>query len=142
MISKQQKLFVFVLGFLMIGAWTCNAGAATATGSFNYDFTTDPPCNNPTVTKNCIDHFTIFDITDAPQNVALTSVTPSTTVSTTGPTTLPFSFKVGAPYGNRTWVVQAVALDKNGVAVSSVSSAPATVNVKPGAPAAFVVNLN
>lgn len=134
---------IVLLGIL--AAWTCNAIAATATGQFTYDYSVDPPCAGNVNDKNCIDHFQIFDITAHPSDVVLTTIVPSTNPPLpTGITPVPFNFKVGAPYGTRKWAVVAVARDASGAMVSSDVTAPAaqaTIMVRPGAPAAFVVNL-
>jgi hypothetical protein len=144
----MNKTSKYIMSIVLVGiaacAWTCNAIAATATGSFTYDYTNDPPCSD-TVTTNCIDHFQIFDVTASPQDVVLTTIVPSSRSPVpTGVTTVPFNFKIGAPYGTRKWAVTAIAKDKNGAFVSSDLAAPqaqATVVVKPGAPAAFTVTL-
>lgn len=131
----RVKALSLILIAVAIGAWTCNALAATATGSFNYDFTLDVPCTG-TLT-DCVDHFEIWDVTNGTNIKLATVVTPTTNLTATTP--VPFSFKVGPPYGTRTW--SAVAVTKNGTKSDpALSTAP--VNVKPGAPAAFVVNLN
>lgn len=136
-----MKLIATIALAVMLGAWACNAIAATASGSFTYDFTNDVPCS-ATVTKDCIDHFTIFDVTAAPSNIVLSTVVAPNTG--TASTSVPFNFKVGAPYGTRKWAVTATAKDSAGNFTSSDPAAPqaqATVTVRPGAPASFVVNL-
>jgi len=128
-----MKALIVVIVLLCLGAWTCSAFAATATGSFNFDFSTDVPCS-ATVTANCIDHFEIWDVTTSPaklSTVALPS-SPSSPVS--------FSFKVGPPYGSRKWSAVAVAKDGTQSDMTAPQS-QSTVNVRPGAPASFVVNL-
>lgn len=118
---------------LVMATWTCSAFGATATGSFNFDFNSDPACS-ATVTADCIDHFEIWDVTSAPKKLAAVAM-PSAQASP-----INFSFKVGPPYGSRKW--SAVAVAKDGT--TSDMTAPqsqSTVNVRPGAPASFVVNL-
>ena len=124
---------IFCASFLMT-IWTCGAFAANATGSFNYDFASDPACSS-TITGDCVDHFEIWDVTSSPKKL--------TTVSISSPAVTPvnFNFKVGPPYGTRTW--SAVAVAKDGTASDmTVPQSQSTVHVKPGAPASFVVNLN
>jgi hypothetical protein len=128
----MKLLFAFSLSLLSI-AWTCNALAATASGSFNFDFASEPPCS-ATVTADCIDHFEVWDVTATAKKLATVPVPnpPAAAVN--------FSFKVGPPYGPRKWAAVAVAKD----GTSSDMSAPqaqAAVTVRPGAPASFVVNL-
>lgn len=126
--------FLFALcACLIMAAWTCGAFAATANGSFNFDFSSDPACS-ATVTANCIDHFEIWDVTSSPSKLS--------TVALPAPAASPitFSFKVGPPYGARKW--SAVAVAKDGTTSDiTVPQAQSTVNVRPGAPASFVVNL-
>jgi hypothetical protein len=129
-----MKLLLTICTVLLMASWTCEAFAATATGSFNFDFASDPACS-ATVTADCIDHFEIWDVTGTPKKLA--------TVALPSPATSPisFNFKVGPPYGSRKW--SAVAVAKDGTA--SDMTAPQsqnTVSVRPGAPASFVVNLN
>lgn len=123
---------------LVFTAWTCNAVAATANGSFNYDFASDPACGG-TVTTDCIDHFEIWDVTVAgtPKRLSPTPIPPPAT--TASPVT--FSFKVGPPYGGRTWSAVAVAKDGTTSDMTAPSSQK-VIQVRPGAPASFVVNLN
>jgi hypothetical protein len=132
---KTKVVLAVMLGFLALG-WTCNAVAATANGSFNFDFNSDPACTS-TVTTDCIDHFEIWDVTGTPKKISPSPIpVPS---PATSPVT--FSFKVGPPYGGRKW--SAVAVAKDGT--TSDMTAPqsqATVQVRPGAPASFVINLN
>jgi hypothetical protein len=128
----MKFLFAICVSLLM-ATWTCGAFAATANGSFNYDFASDPACS-ATITADCIDHFEIWDVTSTPKKLSAVAV-PSTPNSA-----INFSFKVGPPYGSRKW--SAVAVAKDGTA--SDMTAPQsqnTVNVRPGAPASFVVNL-
>ena len=128
----MKFLFAVCASFLMT-VWTCGAFAATANGSFNYDFSTDPACT-PTVPADCIDHFEIWDVTTTPQK--LSSVTLPSPVASP----INFSFKVGPPYGARKW--SAVAVSKSGTSSDmTAASSQATVNVRPGTPASFVVNL-
>ena len=129
-----MKLLLTICAALLIASWTCEAFAATATGSFNFDFASDPACS-ATVTADCIDHFEVWDVTVTPRKLA--------TVALPSPAASPinFSFKVGPPYGSRKW--SAVAVAKDGT--TSDMTAPqsqGTVSVRPGAPASFVVSLN
>jgi len=129
-----MKFLLAICACLLMGSWTCEAFAATANGSFNFDFASDPACSAG-VTVDCIDHFEIWDVTGPPKKL--------TTVALPNPAASPvnFNFKVGPPYGPRKW--SAVAVAKDGT--SSDMTAPqsqGTVNVRPGAPAAFVVNLD
>ena len=129
-----MKFLFAICVSLIMATWTCGAFAATATGSFNFDFTSDTACST-TVTADCIDHFEVWDVTSSPRKLA--------TVNVPNPPASPinFNFKVGPPYGARKW--SAVAVAKDGTA--SDMTAPQsqnTVNVRPGAPASFVVNLN
>ena len=127
-----MKLFVVSLSVFMM-TWSCGAFAATANGSFNFDFNSDPACS-ATVTADCIDHFEVWDVTASPKKLA--------TVALPSPPATPvnFSFKVGPPYGSRKW--SAVAVAKDGTASDmTASQSQATVSVRPGAPASFVVNL-
>jgi hypothetical protein len=128
-----MKFLGAIVCSLLMGLWSCGALAATANGSFNYDFTTDPACA-ATVTGDCIDHFEIWDVTATPAKLATVAApaTPGAAVT--------FNFKIGPPYGARKW--SAVAVAKSGS--TSDMAAPqsqATVTVRPGAPAAFVVNM-
>jgi len=128
-----MKFVLAICVSLLMASWTCEAFAATATGSFNFDFASDPACS-ATVTADCIDHFEVWDVTASPKKLA--------TVTLPNPVASPinFNFKVGPPYGSRKW--SAVAVAKDGT--TSDMTAPqsqGTVNVRPGAPAAFVVNL-
>ena len=128
-----MKRAIGIAVLLCLAAWTCNAVAATATGSFNFDFTTDVACT-ATVTANCIDHFEIWDVTSTPAKLSTVAMpsSPSSPVS--------FSFKVGPPYGSRKWSAVAVAKDGTTSDMTAAQS-QSTVNVRPGAPASFVVNL-
>jgi hypothetical protein len=74
-----MKLATVVAISLVMAVWTCGAMAATASGSFNYDFTTDPVCTATVTAPN----------------------PPAASVS--------FNFKVGPPYGSRKWSAVAVA---------------------------------
>jgi len=129
----MKLLLTFSVSFFMT-LWTCGAFAATATGSFNYDFTTDPACS-AAVIADCIDHFEIWDVTGTPKKLA--------TVSIANPAVSPvnFNFKVGSPYGARKWSAVAVAKDGTSSDMTATQS-QSTVNVRPGAPGSFVVNLN
>ena len=129
-----MKLLLTICAALLMASWTCEAFAATATGTFNFDFASDPACS-ATVAADCIDHFEVWDVTSSPKKLASVAL-PSPTASPVS-----FSFKVGPPYGSRKW--SAVAVAKDGT--TSDMTAPqslGTVNVRPGAPASFVVNLN
>ena len=129
-----MKLLLTICTALLMASWTCEAFAATATGTFNFDFASDPACS-ATVTADCIDHFEVWDVTSSPKKLASVAL-PSPTASPVS-----FSFKVGPPYGSRKW--SAVAVAKDGT--TSDMTAPqsqGTVSVRPGAPASFVVNLN
>ena len=129
----MKLLVTFCVSFLLT-IWTCGAFAATANGSFNYDFTSDPACS-ATVTTDCVDHFEIWDVSSSPKKLA--------TVSIGFPAVTPvnFNFKVGPPYGARKW--SAVAVAKDGMTSDmTAAQSQSTVNVRPGAPASFVVNLN
>src|ERR1043166_9159863 len=123
--SFAFRYFLPIACAVLLGAWACNAIAATATGSFNYDFSQDPACADST-SKNCIDHFQIFDVTAHPSDVSLSAVVPPNTTNPSGVTSVPFNFKVGAPYGSRKWAVTAVARDASGAMVSSDITAPAS----------------
>lgn len=126
----KSKLFAIILGFCCL-SYTCGAFAATANGSFSYDFTTDVACS-ATVVTDCVDHFEIWDVTSTPKKIA--------TISSSGVSPVTFSFKIGAPYGARKW--SAVAVTKDGTSSDmQSSSSQAIVNVRPGAPASFVINL-
>lgn len=129
-----MRFFVGLLLLFSLGAWTCGAFAATATGSFSYDLTTDVPCS-AAVTTNCIDHFEIWDVTGTANKLATVPM-PNPPASP-----VPFSFKVGPPYGARTWSAVAVAKDGTQSDITAAQS-KSTVNVRPGAPASFVVSLN
>jgi hypothetical protein len=129
-----MKLLLTICAALLMASWTCEAFAATATGSFNFDFASDPACS-ATVTADCIDHFEVWDVTSSPKKLASVAL-PSSAASS-----INFSFKVGPPYGSRKW--SAVAVAKDGT--TSDMTAPqsqGTVSVRPGAPASFVVNLD
>jgi hypothetical protein len=129
----MKFLFAICVSLLM-ATWTCGAFAATANGSFNFDFASDPACS-AAVTADCIDHFEVWDVTGSPKKLAAVAL-PNPTASP-----ISFTFKVGPPYGSRKW--SAVAVAKDGTA--SDMTAPQsqnTVNVRPGTPATFVVNLN
>ena len=129
-----MKLSLTICAALLMASWTCEAFAATATGSFNFDFASDPACS-ATVTTDCIDHFEVWDITAAPKKLA--------TVALPSPAASPvnFTFKVGPPYGSRKW--SAVAVAKDGTTSDMTApQAQGTVSVRPGAPASFIVNLN
>jgi hypothetical protein len=129
-----MKFLLAICASLLMVSWTCEAFAATATGSFNFDFASDPACST-TVTADCIDHFEVWDVTSSPKKLA--------TVALPGPAASPvnFSFKVGPPYGARKW--SAVAVAKDGTSSDmTASQSQNTVSVRPGAPASFVVNLN
>lgn len=130
-----MKTLIAILATVMSFAYSCHvAMAATATGQFNFDFASDPACS-ATVTTDCIDHFEVWDITTGSRKLA-TIAMPSNPANP-----IQFSFKVGPPYGNRTW--SAVAVAKDGT--TSDMQAPAAqkvIAVRPGAPASFVVNLN
>lgn len=128
-----MKLSLAICISLTLVAWTCGAFAATATGSFNYDFVTEPACTS-TVTVDCIDHFEIWDVTATPRKLASVAL-PSPPVQTVN-----FNFKVSPPYGSRKWSAVAVAKDGTTSDLTAEQS-QATVNVRPGAPAGFVVNL-
>ena len=128
-----MKLLGAITLSLLMMLWTCGALAATANGSFNYDFTTDPACS-PALAADCIDHFEIWDVTAAPAKLATVAIpsTPSAPVS--------FNFKIGPPYGSRKW--SAVAVAKNGTSSDmNAAQSQAAVNVRPGTPASFVVNM-
>jgi len=128
----MKWLLAISVSFLMT-VWTCGAMAATASGSFNFDFATDPACS-ATVTADCIDHFEIWDVTATPQKLATVALPspPAPSVS--------FSFKIGPPYGSRKWA--AVAVAKNGTTSDmTAAQAQATVAVRPGAPTVFVASL-
>ncbi len=128
-----MKLMFMVCGFLMMSAWTCGAFAATANGAFNFDFASDPVCS-ATVTADCIDHFEIWDVTSSPRKLSTVAM------PTPAASPISFTFKVGPPYGSRKW--SAVAVAKDGTTSDlAASQAQNTVNVRPGAPASFVVNL-
>ena len=129
----MKFMLAITVSFLM-AMWTCGAYAATAIGSFNYDFASEPACS-PSVTADCIDHFEIWDVTASPKKLA------AVTVPTPAATPVNFTFKVGPPYGARKW--SAVAVAKDGTTSDmTATQAQTTVNVRPGAPASFVVNLN
>ena len=128
-----MKLLLAICAALLMASWTCEAFAATATGSFNFDFASDTACS-ATVTVDCIDHFEVWDVTSSPKKLAAVAL-PSPAASP-----ISFSFKVGPPYGSRKWAAVAVAKD----GTTSDMNAPqsqGTVAVRPGAPASFVVNL-
>ncbi len=128
----MKSLFA-ICASLIMASWTCAAFAATANGSFNFDFSSDPACS-ATVTADCIDHFEIWDVTSAPKKLS--------TVALPAPAASPinFTFKVGPPYGSRKW--SAVAVAKDGTTSDMTApQAQSTVNVRPGAPASFVVDL-
>jgi hypothetical protein len=129
----MKLLSAICVSFLMT-AWTCGAFAATATGSFSFDFVSDPACST-TVTANCIDHFEIWDVTSAPKKLSTVDI------ATPAATPINFSFKVGPPYGARKWSAVAVAKD-GATSDMTAEQSQNTVNVRPGAPASFVVNLN
>jgi len=128
----MKFLFAICISLAM-ATWTCGAFAATATGSFNFDFTSDTACS-ATVTADCIDHFEVWDVTSNPKKLA--------TVAVPAPAASPvnFNFKVGPPYGSRKW--SAVAVAKDGTTSDMTApQAQSMVNVRPGTPASFVVNL-
>jgi hypothetical protein len=128
-----MKCMFAICTSLIMAAWTCGAFAATANGSFNFDFSSDPACS-ATVTADCIDHFEIWDVTSSPKKLS--------TVALPSPAASPvnFTFKVGPPYGSRKW--SAVAVAKDGTTSDMTApQAQGTVNVRPGAPASFVVDL-
>ena len=131
---SNVKVWIAVAVLLVVGAWTCGAFAATASGSFVYDFSKDVACS-ATVTADCIDHFEIWDVTSTPVKLS--------TVPLTSPPSspIPFTFKIGPPYGARKW--SAVSVAKDGTA-SDINAAQSqnTINVRPGAPASLVINLN
>jgi hypothetical protein len=129
----MKFMFAITVSFL-VAMWTCGAYAATATGSFNYDFASEPACS-PSVAADCIDHFEIWDVTASPKKLAAVAV------PTPAATPVNFTFKVGPPYGARKW--SAVAVAKDGTTSDmTAAQAQTTVNVRPGTPASFVVNLN
>lgn len=128
-----MKLLAIVCVSVFMATWSCGAFAATATGSFNFDFNSDPACS-ATITADCIDHFEVWDVTAAPKKLA--------TVATPNPpaASVSFSFKVGPPYGARKW--SAIAVAKDGTASDMAApQSQATVSVRPGAPASFVVSM-
>ena len=128
-----MKLLLAVCVSVLMATWTCGANAATANGSFNFDFNSDPACS-ATLTANCVDHFEVWDVTASPRKLA------SVAAPTAPAAAVSFSFKVGPPYGARKW--SAVAMAKDGTTSDmNASQSQATVSVRPGAPASFVVNM-
>src|ERR1051325_11698185 len=125
-----MKLSFAICAALLMASWTCEAFAATATGSFNFDFASDPACS-ATLTADCIDHFEVWDVTSSPKKLA------SVALATPAASPVNFSFKVGPPYRSHKW--SSVVLAKDGT--TSDMAAPhsqATVSVRPGTPASFV----
>ena len=62
-----MKFLLAICASLLDGFVGLRSFAATANGSFNFDFASDPACS-ATVTADCIDHFEVWDVTVRPRN--------------------------------------------------------------------------
>lgn len=125
---------------LALSTWGCRASAPTPpsiadwtlTITFTYDFTNFPVCS-ATVTKGCVSGFNWGYIQSANSITVKTSPT-TICAGTTQPLTCTDTANTQLGIGPTTYFVDAVGVDNNGAAVTSVDGTSAPDNIVIGVP--------
>jgi hypothetical protein len=118
--GRRARILLGTVGLILLGGIVLSYSGALAAQvrvSWSYDYGQQPACGTARA-NDCIDHFEILDYTN-PQEPKLLRRVENPRNARDKVDNISEVFPYGPPFGRRTIVVVAVALDKQGVMISS-----------------------